>query len=142
MLTCFKHIFFATGTDGEDQGTMVTIEPPLFSLFATSPYKEIYEWFLTIASWYPDLCYLSLKFVLKTTFSCNRMNDGLLKLLPASAFPASSELVEIVVELVIVIVLVAHQALILSNHNLLHTRIVEYTELVIILLHMNAYTRI
>ncbi|KAL5678769.1 hypothetical protein ACJX0J_014900, partial [Zea mays] len=31
------------------------------------------------------------------------------------------------VELVVV-VLVAHQALIPSNHNLLHTRIVEYTE--------------
>jgi hypothetical protein len=39
------------------------------------------------------------------------MNGGLLKLLPASAFPASSELVEIVVEHVVV-VLVAHQALI------------------------------
>ncbi|KAL5647592.1 hypothetical protein ACJX0J_037044, partial [Zea mays] len=48
-------------------------------------------------------------------------------LLPASAFRASSELVEIVVELVVVAVLVAHQALIPSNHNLLHTRIVEYT---------------
>jgi hypothetical protein len=44
----------------------------------------------------------------------NRMNGGLLKLLPASAFPASSELVEIVVELVVV-VLVAHQALIPSK---------------------------
>jgi hypothetical protein len=40
------------------------------------------------------------------------MNGGLLKLLPASTFPASSELVEIVVELVVVVVLVAHQALI------------------------------
>jgi hypothetical protein len=38
------------------------------------------------------------------------MNGGILKLLPASAFPASSELVEIVVELVVV-VLVAHQPL-------------------------------
>jgi hypothetical protein len=44
------------------------------------------------------------------------MNGGLLKLLPASAFPASSELVEIVVELVVVVVvLVAHQALIPSK---------------------------
>jgi hypothetical protein len=33
----------------------------------------------------------------------NRINGGLLKLLPASAFPASSELVEIVVELVVVV---------------------------------------
>ena len=41
--------------------------------------------------------------------------SGLLKLLPASAFPASSELVEIVVELVVVAVLVAHQALIPSK---------------------------
>lgn len=41
--------------------------------------------------------------------------SGLLKLLPASAFPASSELVEIVVELVVVVVLVAHQALIPSK---------------------------
>jgi hypothetical protein len=41
------------------------------------------------------------------------MNDGLLKLLPASAFPASSELVEIVVELIVV--LVAHQPLIPSK---------------------------
>jgi hypothetical protein len=38
------------------------------------------------------------------------MNGGLLKLLPASAFPPSFELVEIVVELVVV-VLVAHQPL-------------------------------
>jgi hypothetical protein len=45
----------------------------------------------------------------------NRMNGGLLKLLPTSAFPASSELVEIVVELVVVIVLVAHQAMIPSK---------------------------
>jgi hypothetical protein len=44
------------------------------------------------------------------------MNGGLLKLLPALAFPASSELVEIVVELVVVVVvLVAHQALIPSK---------------------------
>jgi hypothetical protein len=43
------------------------------------------------------------------------MNGGLLKLLPASAFLASSELVEIVVELVVVVVLVAHQALIPSK---------------------------
>jgi hypothetical protein len=44
------------------------------------------------------------------------MNGGLLKLLPASAFPTSSELVEIVVELVVVVVvLVAHQALIPSK---------------------------
>jgi hypothetical protein len=42
------------------------------------------------------------------------MNGGLLKLLPASAFPTSSELVEIVVEFVVV-VLVAHQALIPSK---------------------------
>jgi hypothetical protein len=41
--------------------------------------------------------------------------SGLLKLLPASPFPASSELVEIVVELVVVVVLVAHQALIPSK---------------------------
>ncbi|KAL5663266.1 hypothetical protein ACJX0J_023374, partial [Zea mays] len=47
---------------------------------------------------------------------------GLLKLLPASAFRASSELVEIVVELVVVAVLVAHQALIPSNHNLLQEK--------------------
>jgi hypothetical protein len=40
------------------------------------------------------------------------MNGGLLKLLPASAFPASSKLVEIVVELVVVVALVAHQPLI------------------------------
>jgi hypothetical protein len=46
--------------------------------------------------------------------SGNRMNGGLLKLLPASAFPASSKLVEIVVELVVV-VLAAHQALIPSK---------------------------
>jgi hypothetical protein len=43
------------------------------------------------------------------------MNGGLLKLLPASAFPASFELVEIVVELVVGVVLVAHQALIPSK---------------------------
>jgi hypothetical protein len=43
------------------------------------------------------------------------MNGGLLKLLPASAFPTSFELVEIVVELVVVVVLVAHQALIPSK---------------------------
>jgi hypothetical protein len=42
------------------------------------------------------------------------MNGGSLKLLPASAFPASSELVEIVVELVVV-VLVAHQPMIPSK---------------------------
>ena len=45
------------------------------------------------------------------------MNGGLLKLLPALAFLASPELVEIVVELVVVVVvvLVAHQALIPSK---------------------------
>jgi hypothetical protein len=43
------------------------------------------------------------------------MNGGLLKLLPTSAFPASSELVEIAVELVVVVVLVAHQAMIPSK---------------------------
>jgi hypothetical protein len=45
----------------------------------------------------------------------NRMNGGLLKLLLASAFSASSKLVEIVVELVVVVVLAAHQALIPSK---------------------------
>jgi hypothetical protein len=42
------------------------------------------------------------------------MNDGLLKLLHASAFPPSYELVEIVIELVVV-VLVSHPALIPSK---------------------------